>query len=334
MNHEPPEWAPPSAASMKPACEITQRVRCAAFAICSVLVLLLWLSFGTSSVLAQTTPNTFNYQGHLTDGGALANGAYNVQFRLFDTKDVGTGLLIGTITLPSVQVTNGSFAVPLDFGAGAFPGAARYLEIIVNGTALNPRQPITATPYAIRSLASDTATNATQLGGVDAARYVQSDAGGNVSIASGLTVNGTLSLNAVNAATQYNLAGQHILSSPGGRNLFAGLNAGKTNSTGDSNTFLGIGSGQFNTTGNTNTFVGTSAGFSNTTGNSNSFFGGGAGQNNGTGDRNSYFGWGAGLSNQAGVNNAFFGYATGGSNFANNNSFWLICRTRQYYGRR
>ena len=53
---------------------------------------------------------------------------------------------------------NGVFTVSLDFGASAFNGASRFLEIgarpagIGTFTPLVPRQQITSTPYAIRSL--------------------------------------------------------------------------------------------------------------------------------------------------------------------------------------
>jgi hypothetical protein len=71
----------------------------------------------TSSVLAQSA--AFTYQGRLTDGGNPANSSYDMQFKLFDTVDVGTGTQQGaTITNPAIQVTNGTFAVALDFGAG------------------------------------------------------------------------------------------------------------------------------------------------------------------------------------------------------------------------
>lgn len=46
-------------------------------------------------------------------------------------------------------------------------------------------------------------------------RFVQSDAGG-------LNVNGSLSPNTVNVATQFNLGGQRVLSNTGTDNLFAG----------------------------------------------------------------------------------------------------------------
>jgi hypothetical protein len=154
------------------------------------------------AAFAQTT--VFTYQGRLMDGGTPANGTYEIQFTLWDATAGGTQLPQPApviITRSNVQVTAGLFSVlPLDFGALAFPGADRFLEINVRRTALDPfttlspRQQITSTPYAIRSLTAetaDTATNATQLSGVDAARFVQSDAGGSVNIAGGLTVGGS-----------------------------------------------------------------------------------------------------------------------------------------------
>src|SRR5438045_945584 len=54
-----------------------------------------------------------------------------------------------------VSVSNGLFTVKLDFGAGAFNGNARWLELAVrtNGVAsftpLSPRQNLTPTAYAI-----------------------------------------------------------------------------------------------------------------------------------------------------------------------------------------
>src|SRR6266704_5741651 len=132
-----------------------------------------------TSASAQTT--AFTYQGRLTDGGTPANGNYDLQFALWDS--LGGGSQIGsTQALPAVQVSDGVFNVTLDFGANAFPGANRFLEISArlsgasSFTLLLPRQSITSTPYAVRSgnaTLADTATNATQLGGVGASQYVQ-----------------------------------------------------------------------------------------------------------------------------------------------------------------
>src|SRR5204863_6487310 len=88
----------------------------------------------------------------------------------------------------SVTVANGIFTVPLDFGAPAFSGADRFIEIGVRAagsgvayTVLSPRQQLTSAAYAIRAGSSTsadnatsaaTATNATQLGGVAANQYV------------------------------------------------------------------------------------------------------------------------------------------------------------------
>jgi pectin methylesterase-like acyl-CoA thioesterase len=96
----------------------------------------------------------FTYQGKLSDGGAPANGEYDLQFTLYDALSSGSSVG-GTVTLDDVSVTNGLFTVQLDFGA-VFNGAALYLEIGVRPgastgayTALTPRQPLTAAPYAI-----------------------------------------------------------------------------------------------------------------------------------------------------------------------------------------
>src|SRR5262245_56521817 len=89
---------------------------------------LMWWLLTAISAFAQTT--AFNYQGKLTDAGNLANATYDMQFKLFDTATVGTGTQQGaTITNLAVQVTAGSFSLPLDFGATVFDGSARFLEI-------------------------------------------------------------------------------------------------------------------------------------------------------------------------------------------------------------
>src|SRR6184192_2012447 len=156
----------------------------------AVAVIALAFLFAAASAFAQTS--SFTYQGRLTDGGAAANGNYDLQFALFDS--LSGGAQVGsTQTLNTVAVSNGVFTVGLDFGANAFNGANRFLEISARPsgagsfTLLTPRQQITSTPYTVRSTSAGnadtatnatnatTATNATQLGGVAASQYVQTN---------------------------------------------------------------------------------------------------------------------------------------------------------------
>ncbi len=138
------------------------------------------------TALAQTTE--FTYQGSLKDGANAANGNYDFEFAMFDALTAGTQVG-STLTRSGVAVSGGTFAVKLDFGS-QFPGANRFLEIRVRTTGggaftpLAPRQPISNSPYAVRSLNATsadsaanaanatTATNALQLGGVAAGQYV------------------------------------------------------------------------------------------------------------------------------------------------------------------
>jgi len=113
--------------------------------------------FLSLTVHATALGTAFTYQGRLGDGGAPANGSYDLTLKLYDA--VTNGAQVGaTADLRAQGVTNGLFTVTLDFGADAFAGEARWLEIQVrtNGAAayitLTPRQPLTATPYALYAL--------------------------------------------------------------------------------------------------------------------------------------------------------------------------------------
>ncbi|MBI1759828.1 MAG: tail fiber domain-containing protein [Acidobacteria bacterium] len=133
-------------------------MRNAASILFTFAIIVAWVTCYTRSAQAQTT--AFTYQGKLTDAGQPANGNFDLQFKLFDTATVGTGVQQGgTLTNATVTVSNGVFTVTLDFGANVFSGAARWLEISVRPagsvnayTVLTPRQPINSTPYAIQTL--------------------------------------------------------------------------------------------------------------------------------------------------------------------------------------
>ena len=282
----------------------------------------------SDSASAQTT--VFTYQGKLNDNGNPASGPYDFQFKLFDTAVVGTGMQQGsTLSRSNVQVTAGIFTVQLDFGGAVFPGTERYLEISVRPagggafTMLAPRQAVTSTPYALRSTTAgtaETATNATQLGGLTADGFIQNTT--SQQAATSFNIGGTGTASVLNAVTQFNLGGSRILSNAGSDNLFVGINTGP-NSTGGGNAFFGAFAGQSNTSGFSNSFFGASAGLNNTTGPQNSFFGLFSGLSNTTGGNNAFFGSSSGAGNTTGQQNAFFGAGAGSSNTTGkHNSFF------------
>jgi len=108
---------------------------------------------------AQTFSDGFTYQGVLNDGGQPANGAYDLEFRVFDAEFVGNQLS-PTLTASNQAVTEGLVTQQLEFGPGLFDGSRRWLEVRVRAagggafTAL-PRQEIRATPHAVFAKSSE-----------------------------------------------------------------------------------------------------------------------------------------------------------------------------------
>src|SRR2546429_39731 len=176
-----------------------------------------WSSDVCSSDLGQTS--SFTYQGRLTDGGTAANGNYDVQFALFDSLSGGTQVG-STQTLNTVAVSNGVFTVSLDFGTTSFNGANRFLEIsarpsgVGSSTLLTPRQQVTATPYAIRSVnasAADALSNACagcvqdgQINSVAGSKITGTVASATNATNATNTTNSTNATNATNATTATN----------------------------------------------------------------------------------------------------------------------------------
>jgi hypothetical protein len=115
-----------------------------------LLGLLSTINSQLSTVFAQGT--AFTYQGRFNDGTNPATGIYDLRFAIYDAATGGTAA--GALTNAATGITNGLFTVPLDFG-GVFNGSNYWLELAArtNGggafTALNPRQPVLPTPYAI-----------------------------------------------------------------------------------------------------------------------------------------------------------------------------------------
>ncbi len=110
----------------------------------------------TGVVTAATS--SFTYQGRLTEGAVAASGTFDFRFGLWGSKDAGNQVG-GALDANFLLVSNGVFTATLDFGPAAFTGGARWIELAVRNsgsslphTVLPPRQPVTATPYALYAL--------------------------------------------------------------------------------------------------------------------------------------------------------------------------------------
>jgi hypothetical protein len=119
--------------------------------------------------LTRAQGTAFSYQGHLVGNGAAANGGYDFIFALFGSA-AGVDQVGATMQFNNVSVANGQFNVTLDFGAAAFMGAPRWLEISVRPTGvgqftkMNARVSLLGTPYAIFATTAGSVAN----GGVTA----------------------------------------------------------------------------------------------------------------------------------------------------------------------
>ena len=117
---------------------MTNRYRVSGLAFCAMLL-------AAASAMAQ---QPITYQGQLKQSGTP-----DLEFRLYDS--ISGGSQIGSaIVRDEWPVEDGLFQVELDFGAGAFGADPRWLEIVVDGTALSPRQAVSPTPVALFALDS------------------------------------------------------------------------------------------------------------------------------------------------------------------------------------
>ena len=119
------------------------------------LIATLLLCLASSGLPGAPLGTAFTYQGRLADGGNAVNGLYELRLGLFTVSMGGihTGNLL---TNKNLAVSNGLFTTSIDFGPGVFDSTAYWLEIgaRTNGSqadfsTLSPRQPLTASPYAL-----------------------------------------------------------------------------------------------------------------------------------------------------------------------------------------
>ena len=178
-----------------------------------------------------TLGTTFTYQGRLTDANSPVSATCDFQFSLFDA--VSGGRQVGnTQTVANVTVSGGLFTAPLngsgEFGSNAFTGQARWLQIAArcpagsgNFTLFDPRQPLTAAPYALFSRStgalngypvSSVAPTSGQVLKWDGSQWSPQPLGVNVFFASGVGFNPSSSLNTIGPQATVTVAsGQKIL---------------------------------------------------------------------------------------------------------------------------
>lgn len=96
--------------------------------------------------------SAFTYQGQLRKNGAPVNATCAAVFALFDA-DIGGTQIGGPIVSATLQVANGLFTIPLDFGWGPFTGEARWLSASIGCgepvTVMTPRTALRPAPYAL-----------------------------------------------------------------------------------------------------------------------------------------------------------------------------------------
>lgn len=95
------------------------------------------------------------YQGALNVDGAPFTGQANVEFRIFGQPTGGTA--VRPVQTETVQVTNGIFTAPLEFGGDVgYALTERWLQVTVNGQTLTPRQAIRPAPTALSAQSAET----------------------------------------------------------------------------------------------------------------------------------------------------------------------------------
>ena len=126
------------------------------------------LSLSVILILMAAVPKVLNYQGKLLDSdGVGVNATLNMTFKLYTTETGGTAIWMEEHNeANAVPVSKGLFSVELG-SIVPFPPTVDFstpywLEIVVNGETMGPREKLTSAPYSIRSEYSEYTEKAIQ----------------------------------------------------------------------------------------------------------------------------------------------------------------------------
>lgn len=167
-----------------------------------LLVISFVVLYQTACGVTKLTP-TFSHQGRLLDAGGnpVPDGTYDIEYRLFHAATGGTAAHTET---RSVTVEDGLFTTPVG-GLAVDPtvyARATWLEVVVDGEVLTPRQLLQGSPYAF-SLASGAVIQGAET--IDRTYATQEDTGATLTVwntdASATGGNGLLAINQASPTT-------------------------------------------------------------------------------------------------------------------------------------
>ncbi|MEM9314337.1 MAG: tail fiber domain-containing protein [Pseudomonadota bacterium] len=127
---------------------------CRILQLARLLGLLIILVSAVGSAGATTLGSAFTVQGRLTDSDSPVEGTMTVRVEPYGCA-TGPDTLAPPFDIDDVQIDDGFFVFPVDFGDGFFVGDEVYLELSVRigaakeFTALSPRQRLAPTPHAL-----------------------------------------------------------------------------------------------------------------------------------------------------------------------------------------
>ena len=112
------------------------------------------LAFTAAALAWAQVPSRINYQGRLVQGTNLVNGTVGMVLRIYTNATSGSYLYEDSNTVP---VVDGIYSTVIGddttFGSltNALTTGEAFVEIVINGTALSPRERIAAVAYAVRA---------------------------------------------------------------------------------------------------------------------------------------------------------------------------------------
>ena len=129
------------------------------------MIAVIFVVMAAAADRAAALSTAFTYQGQLQQSASPVNDNCDFQFSLWNAPTSGSQI-DSTETASGVPVADGLFTALLDFGPGAFTGDNRWLQIAVSCpygtgiyTTLNPRQFLSAAPYALYASSAGSASD-------------------------------------------------------------------------------------------------------------------------------------------------------------------------------